>query len=67
MYRIWFTFRNDVGGRVRDFLDNNGKGLRPMDALYVANELKAQDKTHINIVRIDSLADKQEMERWFGI
>lgn len=57
MYRVWFTFRNDVGGKVRDFLDNNGKGLLPSEALYVARELKAQGKTNVKIVRIGSHAD----------
>jgi len=60
MYRIWFTFRNEYGSRVRTFLDNNGKGFPPMDALYVAGELKAQGKTRVNIVRIGSYDDERE-------
>ena len=60
MYRIWFTFRNEFGDRVRDFLDNNGKGYPPLDALYISNELKAQGKTKVKIVRIGSHADREE-------
>ena len=60
MYRIWFTFKNDVGGKVRTFLDNNGKGFLPSEALYVSHELKAQGKTNVKIVRIGSQADKEE-------
>lgn len=62
MYRVWFTFRNDVGGKVRDFLDNNGKGFLPSEALYVAGELKAQGKTNVKIVRMGSLSDRKEAQ-----
>ena len=46
-YRVWFTFRNELGGHVRNFLDSNGKGFLPSEALYVADELKAQGKTKV--------------------
>ena len=62
-YRVWFTFRNELGGHVRNFLDSNGKGFLPSEALYVAGELKAQGKTKVNIVRINSKADIEEMAR----
>lgn len=63
MYRVWFTFRNEYGEKARDYLDSNGKGLKPSEALYVARELKAQGNTWVKIARIGSLADKDE---WKG-
>lgn len=55
MYRVWFTFKGK-----RDCRDNNGKGLKPSEAFYVAGELKAQGKTRVSIVRIGSIVDREK-------
>ena len=60
MYRIWFSFKSEFGDRVRDYLDNNGNGYAPLDALDISRQLKAQGNTEIQIVRIGSIADREE-------
>lgn len=62
MYRVYFTFRNELGEMRRAYLDNNGEGFRQMDALDVAREMQIREHRDVLIVRIGSVADKQEME-----
>ena len=62
MYRVYFTFRNELGEMRRTYLDNNGEGFRQMDALDVAREMQMREHRDVIIVRIGSVADKQEME-----
>lgn len=63
MYRVWFTFRNSLGADVRDYLDNNGNGFNPMDALNVARELGEQGQRDILITRIGTKGDDNEQKR----
>lgn len=52
MYRVWFTFRNEAGKDVRDYLDDNGRGFAPMDALDVARALQMQGHKDVLITRL---------------
>lgn len=61
MYRVYFTFRNELGEMKRDYLDNNGNGFNPTDALDVAREMKARNHRNVVIARIGTIADKNEM------
>lgn len=63
MYRVWFTFRNILGEDVRDYLDNNGEGFNPMDALDVARELREQGQREVLITRIGTKGDDNELKR----
>ena len=62
MYRVWFTFRNELGEDVRDYLDNNGEGFRNYDAVGIARELQARGHEYVKICRIGSLADIEEQK-----
>lgn len=63
MYRVWFTFRNILGEDVRDYLDNNGEGFNPMDALDVARELREQGQREVLITRMGTKGDDAELKR----
>ena len=64
MYRVWFTFRNDLGEDVRAYLDNNGAGFEFSDALDVAEELKAQGNTRVTALLMGGETDREEMHRY---
>ena len=59
-YRVWFTFRNGLGEDVRDYLDNNGEGFTPDDALNCAREMGFRGHKDINITRLGTVADEYE-------
>ncbi len=61
MYKVWFTFRNELGNDVRDYLDNNGKGFSDDEVLDVSRELKARGHMDVRIVMIGNQADREEM------
>lgn len=46
-YRVWFTFRNELGEWVEDYLDDSGKGFEYEEALDVAREMLCRG--HINV------------------
>ena len=59
-YRVYYTFRNELGEDVRTFLDNNSEGFTPDDALDVAKELQMQGRKDVKITRLGSVDDGKE-------
>lgn len=62
MYRVWYTFENELGEWVRTYLDNNGEGFSNDEAVDLASELKARGHGCVCIWKIGSEADKAEQE-----
>ena len=62
MYRVWFTFENPLGGWVRDYLDNSGRGFNNDEAVAIARELEARGHEYVKIYKIGSAADAEEQK-----
>lgn len=62
MYRVWYTFENELGEWVRTYLDNNGEGFDNDEAVSLARELEARGHGFVRVWKIGSEADRMEKE-----